>query len=161
MDLSYIPQAAYAAQDRDRDKLRDTAKISVVFFFCFYFFKVFCNSIFLHVFTVPSFLHFGKLICVAFFAALSRFCQQSRTKPQHQHIPLGQQRDDRCRYIEGEEPQDDADHEMIEERLWEQVDHQIGIRVEQPQIIGEEQLMERGPEAVEVSHDPDAQQAQK
>ena len=65
MDLSYIPQAAYAAQDRDRDKLRDTAKISVVFFFCFYFFKVFCNSIFLHVFTVPSFLHFGKLICVA------------------------------------------------------------------------------------------------
>lgn len=66
MDLSYIPQAAYAAQDRDRDKLRDTAKISVVFFFCFYFFKVFCNSIFLHVFTVPSFLHFGKLICVHF-----------------------------------------------------------------------------------------------
>lgn len=50
---------------------------------------------------------------------------------------------------------------MIEERLREQVDHQIGIRVEQPQIIGEEQLMERGPEAVEVSHDPDAQQAQK
>ena len=70
MDLSYISQAAYAAQDRDRDKLRDTAKISVVFFFCFYFFKVFCNSIFLHVFTVPSFLHFGKLICV-------RKCEES------------------------------------------------------------------------------------
>ena len=39
---------------------------------------------------------------------------------------------------------------MIEERLWEQVDHQIGMRVEQPQIIGEEQLMER---AVKVGAD--------
>ena len=68
---------------------------------------------------------------------------------------------DQTRQIKGEEPQQDADDEMAEERFREQIDHPIGRRIEQPEIIGEEQLMERRPETGKVCQDPDAQQDQK
>ena len=61
-------------------------------------------------------------IMISFFLlALSVFASSPGQNRSISTSRWGQQRDDRCRYIEGEEPQDDADHEMIEERLWEQV----------------------------------------
>ena len=87
--------------------------------------------------------------------------QGAWAETQHQSCALVDDRDQRCRHIEREEPQDDAHHQMIEERLRKQIDHQIRIRIEQPQVIAEEHLMERGPEAIEVRQDPDPQQTQK